>query len=77
MTQAAVAEAAGVSRAWLTELEAGKPTVELGRVLAVLDALDIVMDLRTGEPQVGQPGANPIDLDSVLDQYERGNDEDA
>jgi DNA-binding XRE family transcriptional regulator len=26
MTQAAVANAAGVSRAWLIELEAGKPT---------------------------------------------------
>ena len=77
MTQAAVAAAAGVSRAWLTELEAGKPTVELGRVLAVLDTLDIVMDLRTGEPQVGLPESKSIDLDSVLDRYERGNDGDA
>lgn len=77
MTQAAVAKAAGVSRSWMTELEAGKPTVELARVLAVLDALDIVMDLRTDEPQAGPSETSEIDLDSMLEQYQKGNDEDA
>lgn len=39
LTQAEVAERAGVSRLWLSQMENGKPTVELGKVLRVLDVL--------------------------------------
>ncbi len=38
-TQAEVAEQAGVSRVWLSQMENGKQTVELGMVLRVLDVL--------------------------------------
>ena len=39
MTQAAFAAEMGVSRKWLSEIENGKPTVELGLVLAVFRKL--------------------------------------
>lgn len=39
LTQAEVAERAGVSRVWLSQMENGKATVEMGRVLRVLDVL--------------------------------------
>ena len=75
LSQAEVAAAAGVSRAWVTEFEAGKPTVELGRVLALLEALDLTLDLRApGEtPAQRSPrtGTSP-DLDSLMEEYKRG-----
>lgn len=71
MTQASLAQAAGVSRAWITEFEAGKPTVELGRVLAVLDALGIVLDAHTtAAPKAADAHQ---DLDSLLEDYDQGN----
>ncbi|WBQ05698.1 helix-turn-helix domain-containing protein [Kribbella sp. CA-293567] len=75
LTQAAVAEAAGVSRAWLTAFEAGKPTVEVGRVLAVVAALGIAVDLRVEEPSAASSGREPTDLDSLLDEYDEGRDD--
>lgn len=77
LTQAAVAEAAGVSRAWLAEFEAGKPTVELGRVLAVVAALGITLDLRVNEPDAPSAGPEPLDLDAYLDHYEQGDNDHA
>jgi y4mF family transcriptional regulator len=39
LTQGQLAGAAGVGVRFLIELEAGKPTVQLGKTLAVLDVL--------------------------------------
>jgi y4mF family transcriptional regulator len=75
LTQASLAKSAGVSRPWLTQFEAGKPTVELGRVLAVIAALGIALELRTSEPPASLGGRDLIDLDSVLDQYEEGHND--
>jgi transcriptional regulator with XRE-family HTH domain len=50
LTQAALAEAAMVSRAWLIEFEQGKHTVEIGRVLAVIEAFGMTLDLRVSDP---------------------------
>ncbi len=41
LRQAELAAAAGVGLRFLIELEAGKPTAQLGKVLAVLDALGL------------------------------------
>lgn len=41
LRQAELAAAAGVGLRFLIELEAGKPTVQLGKVLAVLNALGL------------------------------------
>lgn len=40
-TQQELADLAGVGRRFLSELEAGKPTAEIGKVLQVLNALGI------------------------------------
>ncbi|MGE3669402.1 MAG: helix-turn-helix domain-containing protein [Polyangiaceae bacterium] len=45
LTQAAVAERAGVRRLWIHSLEHGKSTVELGLVLRVLKALELSLDV--------------------------------
>lgn len=49
-TQAELAAAARVSRGFVIELERGqKPGLELGRVLAVIRALDLDLDVVQGE----------------------------
>ena len=70
LSQTKVAEAAGVSRAWLAEFENGKPTVELGRVLSVLLVLDLTGDVSApGEPVAS--AATELDLDSLMEEYNR------
>jgi HTH-type transcriptional regulator / antitoxin HipB len=60
-TQADLAAAAAVSRRWLADLEAGKPTVEIGLVFRTLATLELVFDVR---PRSSTPGV--IDLDEHL-----------
>lgn len=43
LTQEQLAERAGVGRRFVSELELGKPTLEIGRVLRVCHALDIAL----------------------------------
>lgn len=66
LTQAEAAAAAGVSRQWLNELERGKPTAQLGLVLAVLEALDLTLELTHEHPPAGVPST---DLDALLEEY--------
>jgi transcriptional regulator with XRE-family HTH domain len=66
-SQTALAEAASVSRRWLSDLEAGKPTAEVGLVFRTLDALGIILDARLDEVPPGQ-----IDLDDHLSRYRLG-----
>ena len=61
LSQAQLAARAGVGRPWLSELETGKRTVELGRVLAVLAALELTVTL-TAETT----GDTRVDLDDIL-----------
>lgn len=44
MTQTDLSAAAEVSRRWLSELESGKPTAEVGLVFKVLHALGMVVE---------------------------------
>lgn len=61
-TQSALATEARVSRRWLSDLESGKETAEVGLVLRTLAALDLIVDAIPMEtvPRVG------IDLDDLL-----------
>ena len=43
LTQQQLAEHAGVGRRFVSELEAGKPTIELGKALAACQALDLTL----------------------------------
>ena len=61
ITQADLAASAQVSRRWLSDLEAGKPTAEVGLVFKVLHALDVALDTSPVEWGLGD-----IDLDDVL-----------
>jgi len=45
LRQADLAAAAGVGLRFLIELEAGKPTAQLGKTMAVLNALGLECDL--------------------------------
>lgn len=49
LRQAELAGASGVGVRFLVDLEKGKPTVQLGRVLAVLAALGCTLDIRRPE----------------------------
>ena len=60
MTQAQLADRAGVSLRWLSGLESGKPTAEVGLVFKVMSALGLFLDARL-EPK------DDIDLDAYLD----------
>jgi len=48
LTQTQLADLAGVGLAFLYELERGKPTVRLDKVLAVLAVLGLELHLRPG-----------------------------
>jgi HTH-type transcriptional regulator / antitoxin HipB len=63
LSQAKLADRAGVSRKWVSEFEAGKPGVELGHVLAVLDELGLVMDIRGSSEDTPR-----VDLDAILEE---------
>src|SRR4029450_3195477 len=56
MTQNDLAALAQVSRRWLSDLEAGKPTAEIGLVFKLLHALGLTL-----EASSAQPGPDDID----------------
>jgi len=65
MSQAQLAERAGVSRKWIYEFEAAKPAAEFGLLLRVLDALDLTLELVTTTTRTG----DTIDLDVLLEVH--------
>jgi y4mF family transcriptional regulator len=69
LSQAQLAARAQVSRAWVNEFESGKPAAELRLVLAVVDALGL--ELWLGERKDGTARGASVDLDELLDDYER------
>jgi y4mF family transcriptional regulator len=69
LSQANLAAKASVSRKWVYEFEAGKPTAELGSLLRVLDALGLVLDIGSGGGSAEPPGRPQVDLDVLLDDY--------
>lgn len=62
LSQAELAALAGVGRPWLSELETGKRTAELGRALLVLSALDLAV---TFAPVPGLDEAT-VDLGQII-----------
>jgi y4mF family transcriptional regulator len=52
LSQNALARAAGVSRKWVYEFEAGNPGAEIGNVLTVLATLGVVLDADVAAPEV-------------------------
>lgn len=62
LSQVELAARAGVGRPWLSELETGKRTAEMGRALSVLSALDLAV---TFVPVAG-PDASTVDLGQII-----------
>jgi len=74
LTQADVADGARVGRQWLSEVEGGKDTAEIGRILRVLEVLglDVVPQARSTGGSPGRVEAiEVVDLDDLLDGYSR------
>jgi HTH-type transcriptional regulator / antitoxin HipB len=69
LSQAQLATRAHVSRAWVNAFESGKPAAELRLVLAVVDALGL--ELRLDDRDDRSPRDGTVDLDQLLDDYER------
>ena len=63
LSQAELAARAGVGRPWLSEVEGGKRTAEIGRILLVVNALDLTMALLPA-PEPGD--GRGVDIDSLL-----------
>jgi HTH-type transcriptional regulator/antitoxin HipB len=59
-SQDRAARLSGTSRKWLAEFEAGKPTAEVGLVLQLLDALDLLVDV------ISRP-TPAIDLTAIIE----------
>lgn len=71
MSQAELAARAGVSRKWVYEFEAGKPNAELGLLLRVLDALDLVLEVTPAEHAEAASRSEVVDLDALIDEHRR------
>ena len=70
MTQAALAVAVGASRKWVSEMEAGKSTTEIGRVFAVLAVLDIrISNEQKNEVKTNISDSYIPDVSAVLSAY--------
>jgi HTH-type transcriptional regulator / antitoxin HipB len=67
MSQAELAKRTGVSRKWIYEFEAGKPTAEFGLLLRVLDVLGLGIELTPSDRTADAP--TTVDLDAVIDEY--------
>jgi transcriptional regulator with XRE-family HTH domain len=69
MSQADLASQVGVSRAWINQVEAGKASIEFGKVLRLLDILGLHLELvkpgNLGDVFKGRS----VDLDSILEGY--------
>ncbi len=68
MSQAELAKRTGVSRKWIYEFEAEKPTAELGLLLRVLHALDLDIELTPSDRTVDATPTT-VDLDAVIEEY--------
>lgn len=67
LSQAELADRAGVSRKWIYQFEGGKPTAELRLILRVLDALGLALDVTHEER--GAAGSPAPDLDTLIEEH--------
>lgn len=64
LSQEGLARKAGVSRSWLAEVESGKPTVELGKVLKCIRILGATLHAAVR----GREESTSV-IDQILDQH--------
>lgn len=78
LRQDQVSLATGVGRRFIIELEAGKPTCQLGKALLVAEAVGLrVFDLLAMADRAGEPVLPaPLDIPELLDDLPEPLDED-
>ena len=69
LSQDELAHRAGVSRKWIYDFEAGKPTAQFGLLLRVLDELDLALDVVPTSEDVRSQRGETVDLDALLDEH--------
>ncbi len=79
-SQQRLADAAGVSRSWLANLELGKPSAEVSRLLALFESLGLTLEISGPQSDDGDRDGDGdgdrslrtgrIDLDEHLRRYE-------
>jgi HTH-type transcriptional regulator/antitoxin HipB len=72
LTQGELARAIGASQAWVSEVERGKDSAQIGKVLRTLAYLGVklqtgVTPWAQGTPSKGGPAAPNISLESILE----------
>lgn len=69
LDQRELASRVGVSRQWLIDLEKGKPGVEVGLVLRVLQALELVLDVAPVQQERASTRKRMphVDIDALID----------
>jgi y4mF family transcriptional regulator len=68
-SQKELADRAGVSRKWIYDFEAGKPTAQFGLLLRVLDELGLAIDVVPAAEAARSHGQGTVDLDVLLDEH--------
>lgn len=74
-SQAELAATVGLSRRWLSALEAGKPAIDLGLVLRALDGVGLRLEVSPTDPAAAPQlaaASTGVDLDELLDAYRTG-----
>lgn len=72
LSQAELADRAGIGRPWLIAVEKGHARAELGRVLTLLAELGLTLDLSPDANADVDPGTQPaiLDLDALLEEHD-------
>ena len=71
LSQAELARRVGVSRKWIYEFEAGKPTAEFGILIRVVEELGLTLKITKVDPTAPIPEGT-IDLDAILAEHRQG-----
>jgi HTH-type transcriptional regulator/antitoxin HipB len=73
MDQIALAEKAGTSRKWLSEVEQGKPRAEIGLILRTLKTLGVSIDLQIDSlaKATSNDEAGSTDINNVLSSLKK------
>jgi HTH-type transcriptional regulator/antitoxin HipB len=69
ISQAELARRAAVSRKWIYEFEAGKPTAEFGLLMRVLDELELELELSARPKPADSDRDAAVDLDALLEEH--------
>jgi len=81
-TQTELARRVGTTQSWISEIERGKPTAEIGLVLRTLRVLQVHLEIctetekrakqvsKTSEAILKAAGLDGVDIDRIVDEYQ-------